>query len=119
LSIFNLFLGEDILADFVKNTNTSRYAELKRGSGCEEVQQVEKVEERATNRSWSAVSIPEIQIFIGLQVWMGIYHIPAIEDNWRNETQYPIMESMSCNQYQQITRYLHISPPDDTYKWED
>ena len=50
---------------------------------------------------------------------MGIHHLPAIEDHWRNETRHPIMESMSCNRYQQIKRYLHISPPDDTYKRED
>jgi len=117
LEIFNLFFGEDILAPIVENTN--QYAEIKRKGEEENLVENKGDGRKVTTRPWSPVSLPEIRIFIGLQIWMGVNCLPAIEDHWQTGTCDPIMRYMSCNRYQQIKRYFHISPPEDTYKRED
>ena len=68
-----------------------------------------------SSRPWHPVSISEIRIFIALQIWMGVNSLPAIDDYWKSEMRNSLMEFMSCNRYQQIKRYLHVSPPDETY----
>lgn len=74
----------------------------------EELREVER-------RPWTPVGIPEMRIFIGLQIWMGVCHLPANEDHWRTKTRHLIMRYMFCVRYQQSKRYFHISPPADTY----
>ena len=172
LALFNLFFGNDILAQIITNTNC--YAEIKQQtaeshpgppspislhrqlqSACSKntssfipkpacppvppsilhsepvlhlpcqpipsppavnshVPPLSTPDTHPLPRAWCPVSIGELQIFIGLQIWMGVHSLPAIEDYWNQEIQHPIMCHMSCNRYKQIKCYFHISPPDET-----
>jgi len=87
-------------------TAQSREEELATGGKCPS-----KMEERP----WYSMNIGELKLFIGLQILMGVYDYPAIADYWGDGVKHPEFHQMSCNRYQQIKRYFHLSPPDGTY----
>ena len=72
-------------------------------------------------RPWNPMSVGELKVFIGLQILMGVYRYPGIVNYWSGGqgVKRPEFEKMSCNRYQQIKRYFHLSPPDETYQRAD
>jgi len=132
LDLFGLFFGNSILESIV--TNTNRYAELKR-LPFQPVQDTPELDREKTlgvegsgetaveERPWNLnpMSCGELKVFVGLQILIGVYQYPGIEDYWSGGqgVKHPEFEKMSCNRYLQIKRYFHLSPPDETYQWAD
>ncbi|RPB07015.1 hypothetical protein P167DRAFT_579723 [Morchella conica CCBAS932] len=94
LELFQLFFSVEILEEIVKNTN--EYAEIKRGD--------------TPGRPWFDLTVPELKMFIGVKIYMGVYRFLAIDDYWKEECKHPPMEKLSLNPYQQIKPFFHISP---------
>jgi len=134
LFLLMLFFGNSILESIV--TNTNRYAELKRVP-FQPVQDTPELNREKTlgvegsssgetaveERPWNPMSCRELKVFVGLQILMGVYQYPGIEDYWfgGQGVKHPEFEKMSCNRYLQIKRYFHLSPspPDETYQRAD
>ena len=66
-------------------------------------------------RCWKPTSIPELKIFIALQIYIRIFRYPALHQYWESEIRHPPFSLMSLVQYQQIKRFFHLSPPEKTY----
>jgi hypothetical protein len=98
INIFSLFFTHIILNLIVENTN--EYAKFKNtGEG----------------RPWTELILSELKIFLAILIYMGLFKMPSIEDYWNNLPQYPqhpITRYMSLLRFQQIKRFLHISPVD-------
>ena len=66
-------------------------------------------------RKWKAVSTPELSIWLGIVVYMGVHSSPAVRDYWRHDglnPAHPISEHMGQTRFEEIKRYFHVSPPD-------
>jgi hypothetical protein len=66
-------------------------------------------------REWEDVSIREVYIWLAILIYMGLYPQNDIPSYWNQKSQKPVHDlvtsSMSCNRWQQIRRYFHISLP--------
>ena len=62
-------------------------------------------------RSWKPTTVGELKVWVGLLLCMGVVRFPAITDYWRDYWKLNPMSAMSLNRFQQIKRYLHVSPP--------
>jgi hypothetical protein len=97
-SIFSLFFSLEILNIIVENTNEyakSKFAEKK--------------------RSWDDLTLSELKIFLAIIIYMGLFKMPSMKDYWNNKQQFPIhniTRYMTCIRFEQIKRFLHISPID-------
>lgn len=99
---FGLFFTESELETLVQNTNA--YATQK-GAGA------------PGHRLWRATSIPELKIFLGLIIYMGVFSSPRNPDYWTSNPRWPqhgIGRYMSQNRFEQLNRFFHISPPFET-----
>ena len=105
LSLFKLFMTQLVLAAVVVNTNL--YAVSKgatdgppsSGRGA---------------RPWRAITAAELKIWLGLVIYMSVVPATTIFDYWSRNTELPahqISAFMSRTRFQQIKRYLHLSPP--------
>jgi hypothetical protein len=55
------------------------------------------------------VTKKELEIFIGIEILMGIVKMPAVEDYWCNDLRFEsVASSMSLKRYRCIKRYLHF-----------
>ena len=66
-------------------------------------------------RKWKEVFTPELGIWLGIAVYMGVHNSPAVQNNWRHDgfnPAHPISEHMGQTRFEEIKRYLHASPPD-------
>ena len=65
-------------------------------------------------RPWRAITAPELKIWLGLVIYMSVVSATTIFDYWSRNTELPahqISAFMSRTRFQQIKRYLHLSPP--------
>ena len=104
-AIFSLFFDDFILGILV--TNTNKFAELN------------PAPETPHARSWRPTTIAELRAYIGVYIWMGVHHESSLETYWStNSTEesmhYAVTKHISCNRWQQIDRFFHISPPKQT-----
>jgi hypothetical protein len=114
LETFSLFFSDDILEHLVENTNLYAFEKRTNPPPPESLatQDTPSPSHHHDNpRPWYDLTIGEIKIFVGIQIYMGVYRYPAIEDYWTNTAKHSPMSRMSCNRYQQIKRYFYISPP--------
>ncbi|KAF7167719.1 hypothetical protein CNMCM5623_000958 [Aspergillus felis] len=102
LDLFNLFFSDGTWDTIARNTNA--YAEIKRVSLPDQA------------RPWSPTEANEIRAFVGVLIYMGIWKEYSTEGYWRTEKDahlgplHPIREYMSLIRFQQLKRYLQISP---------
>jgi hypothetical protein len=66
-----------------------------------------------TNHAWKLLCLPELYVFFGCLIYMGIYREPDIECYWRTEPSvfgplHDVREHMGCTRFQQIKRNLTI-----------
>ena len=101
INYFNLFFAPDLFDTIVRNTNV--YAGFERL----------KKEEHEGTREWTPLIVPELRIFIGAIIYMGVHIAPNIETYWNTDRSkaplHTIPLHISLRRYQQIKRYLHIS----------
>ena len=99
LDYFQLFFDDDLFDLLVQNTN--QYAASKNAGG-------------NGTRPWKPTSIPEMKIFFGLIIYMGIFPSAQVKDYWSRDTEFlfhRIGMYLSQNRFEQLKRYFHISEP--------
>ena len=69
------FFNEEQFANFAQNTNA--YATVKDAG-------------RDSARKWYATQAGEMMIFVGLIIYMGLYHSGAVSDYWRKDGLAPL-----------------------------
>jgi len=98
--MFSKFFCKDILETIAKHTNM--YA-IKKGATI------------ASGRHWKPVDATDIQMFIGVLVYMGVHRERELKDYWENDLtkpRHPISQYMSQLRFEQIKRYLHVCDPE-------
>ena len=101
-AIFSLFFDDSTLGILAQNTN--KYAELNPAPSTPYA------------RPWRPTTIAELRAYIGVYIWMGVHPESSIESYWStNSTKetihYAVTKHISCNRWQQIDRFFHISAP--------
>lgn len=99
VSIFRFFFTERLLTTIATNTNS--YAKDKREIAA------------LPGRDWCDVTAKDIKLWVGISIYMGLFSVPAVDDYWKHDElhpTHPITQYMTLNRFQQIKRYLHISP---------
>ena len=102
LSLFKLFMTEEVLDTVAANTNAYAAQEgpAERASG-------------GRARPWKTVTTAELKIWLGLVVYMSVVRA-TLADYWTRSVELPthaIAVFMSRTRFEQIKRYLHLSPP--------
>src|SRR5580700_5292462 len=101
-ALFSLFWPEDLWQIISRNTN--QYAIQKRIG-----KQLPK-----SSRPWHDTSTTEIKIFIGILIYMGLHDSKRTDLYWKNDLESGPVHTpqlyMSLIRFEQIKRYLHISP---------
>ncbi len=98
INLFLLFFPNSILDTIVVNTNL--YALTKDAS--------------AVSRKWQNIDRKELIIWIALVIYQGLFKLPSLNQYWNEDLKFPIhhiSKQMSLKRFEQIKRYLHISPP--------
>ena len=109
VQIFNLFFPTKLIDLIVKSSNL--YAEKK-------MEEEHGIQGR--NARWEAISAGELKIWLGISIHMGCIGLP-LSHYWKNDGRLlekeglPTSWFMSSMRFQQIRRYLHITPPDLEY----
>ncbi len=97
INLFLLFFLNSILDTIVVNTNL--YALIKDAS--------------AVGRKWQNIDHKELIIWIALVIYQGLFKLPSLNQYWNEDLKFPIhhiSKQMSLKRFEQIKRYLHISP---------
>lgn len=113
VDFFKLFLDDDTLELLV--TETNRYAGQKK---------ISNSLPRARIKKWKDTYKQEMEVFIGLQIWMGLVHLPRLADYWSGNTLYKnkVSQVMSRNRFELLLSSWHFSnnanadPSDRLYK---
>jgi len=106
VQIFNLFFPPKLIDLIVMSSNL--YAEQK-------MREEHGTQER--NARWEAITADELKIWLGISIHMGCIGLPP-SHYWKNDGKLLGKEGLSTSQFmssmrfQQIRRYLHITPPD-------
>jgi hypothetical protein len=96
-SLFTLFLTEKHFETMARNTNLYVKA---RNAG------------KPGTRPWWPTSAPEVKVFIGIFIYMGVVRLPAIDDYWNSKLGlFLCSQHMSLNRFQDMKRFFHVSPP--------
>jgi hypothetical protein len=98
-AIFTLFISEDIFQRFSQSTN--EYAAQQGQS--------------QSKRAWKDTNINDIKVFFGILIYMGVNLLPCIPDYWQQDEEEALHRPRFCmglKRFEQIRRYLHVSPPD-------
>jgi hypothetical protein len=106
LSLFSLFFPDSLFWEIANNTNT--YAQMSRPP-------IPLANLPRTNqRPWYNTSVPELKIFVGILIYMGVHREPSVECYWRTKQEegplHTVRLYMSLVRFQQLKRYIHISP---------
>ena len=68
----------------------------------------------AVGRKWQNIDSKELIIWIALVIYQGLFKLPSLNQYWNEDPKFPIhhiSKQMSLKRFEQIKRYLHISPP--------
>ena len=104
IDYFDLLWTSEVWDILVKNTNA--YAQFKEARN--------KETKNKTTRWWKPVNLYKMRIFIALLIFIGIKNNSNIKSYWDNTSDlYEPMKYMSFYRFQQIKRYLHVSPVSD------
>ena len=96
LGIFHLFFTSSLLEYIVAQTN--QYALECMGG--------EKF------AKWTAVTVEELEAYMGFMILMGIVNLPALRDYWQKDEIFhysPIARRISRDRFMELTRYLHFA----------
>ncbi|KAK9685450.1 Transposase IS4 [Popillia japonica] len=104
MDFFRLFLNTEVLEHCV--TETNRYEAQKRNANA--------LPKARINR-WKDTSIDEMEIFIGIQIWMGLVNMPRLADYWTSKVLYKnqVSKVMSRNRFELLLANWHFSNNED------
>lgn len=98
INLFLLFFTNNMLDTIVTNTNLYSLSKNAGGAG----------------RQWENINRKELIIWIALVIYQGLFKLPSLNQYWNEDTKLPIhtiSKQMSLKRFEQIKRYLHVSPP--------
>nr|XP_022912443.1 piggyBac transposable element-derived protein 4-like [Onthophagus taurus] len=97
---FKVFVNDDIISLIVEETN--RYAEQCKRSN---------ILPNARILKWTPTDPTEIEHFIGIILWMGLWSFPALSAYWSTKRLYKnaIPSVMSTNRIQLLLKMIHFS----------
>lgn len=107
IDYFMHFVDEEFLIFTCNETNS--YAER--------LFQSEGITEQSRITSWRPLAVPELKVFLGLLLHMGIISCSRIEDYWKTSRlfNFPIFrEQMSRNRFLVIFRCLHFTSEENS-----
>ena len=61
---------------------------------------------------WTAVTVEELEAYMGFMILMGIVNLPALRDYWQKDEIFhysPIARRISRDRFMELTRYLHFA----------
>ena len=100
LELFQLFISAQHCRTIAYHTNIKAHDYIKK-------------EKENNHRAWNDVIGPEIEVFLGILLFMGLYHAPSESDYWNTCPDKPvfvsIQEAMSLNRFENIKRFLKIN----------
>ena len=114
VQLFRLAFPDDILDAIAEHTN--QYARLpsKDGKG----KGREQSRDNFFKRPWHDTCRAELYGYIAIQIYMGIHPETAIHDYWNQDPDLPrhqlVIDCMSLVRFQQVERYFHLSPQENT-----
>ena len=99
LDYFSLLFGDDLFE--MIGVETNRYAR-------------QKLEGTPGLTSWQDVTLPEIKVYTGLRILMGVIRLPELKVYWSRNSFYGSITKMfpkimKWKRFVQITRYLHFN----------
>ena len=70
----------------------------------------------ARARPWQRLTLDELYAFFAVQIYMGLHKEPRMTDYWNLQLDKPlhpvVYTAISCNRFQQIDRFFHVSDPE-------
>ncbi|CAG8772022.1 2862_t:CDS:2 [Cetraspora pellucida] len=66
-----------------------------------------------TGRQWMNIDRKKLIVWIALVIYQGVFKLPSLNQYWNEDPKFPlhhILKQMSLKCFEQIKRYLHISP---------
>ena len=109
LDVFNQLFTQEMWHIIRDNTNS--YYQYKTASAATLVTSGSRP---VIPRPWTDVTVGELKVWVGLLFYMGLVVCPATKDYWAEGYRQEPMSAMSLIRFQQIKRYLHVSPPTTT-----
>lgn len=96
---FKLIVDEDLVDHIV--TETNRYASQRKGSTQLKWARINK---------WKDTNSEEIMVFVGLQIWMGLFRAPKLADYWSKKKIYAnqVATVMSRNRFELLLANWHF-----------
>ncbi|XP_055061718.2 piggyBac transposable element-derived protein 4 isoform X1 [Misgurnus anguillicaudatus] len=94
LKFFQLFFSKTILQEIVSNTNAY-------GTKCQK-----------TEEEWENISMKELESFIALVIFMGLFKCSSLQDYWRESEYFGLCfpgQIMSYQKFLSISNTLHLS----------
>lgn len=125
VDLFQLFLPESLISQWVNWTNEWAQALLRLGQ--------QKLPPTARIRAWRPTSVAEVYIWLATLIYIGIHKEIRIEDHWKTSVPgsqrptHPIAKFITFDRFQLLQRLLRISDPcntitrvfDRTQQWSD
>lgn len=105
LDFYSLMLTDELLQTVVEETN--RYA-----NQCTIRRIVdETMTEKSRLSEWQDVTVPELKVFLGIILWMGLAPRPSIEHFWSTGVLYrsDVGKFMPRNRFELILSHFHLS----------
>ena len=100
LDFFQLFITTQLCRTIAYHTNIKAHNHTEK-------------EKENNHRPWYDIIGPEIEVFLGILLFMGMDHAPATEDYWNQCPDKPIFlsisQAMSLVRFQQIKRFLKLN----------
>jgi hypothetical protein len=104
LALFDLFIPPRIYATIAENTNL--YAITKNAPTSRSA---------TSSRFWTPTTDNEIRVLFGILFYIGVHKEPNYKIYWEspkhNGPIHALNKHMSLNRYENLRRYLHMSPP--------
>lgn len=107
--LFQLFITPEhccTIADHTNNKAEDHGKECKQRGECQQ-------SEECKHRTWHSTTGPEIEVFLGIILLMGLDPLNCVEDYWTQRPDKPIclfiQEAMTLTRFQQIKRFLKIN----------
>ncbi|KEY74866.1 hypothetical protein S7711_09810 [Stachybotrys chartarum IBT 7711] len=115
VDLFQLFLPVSLVESWVRYTNEA--PEPARGPGPGSRGNSNYTQQPSQRgKAWSPTSVPEIYLWLAIQIYIGLHRETCLEDYWKDSgtnghlPSHPIIKYMTFDRFQLLSRRLRISP---------
>ncbi|KFA53217.1 hypothetical protein S40293_10033 [Stachybotrys chartarum IBT 40293] len=115
VNLFQLFLPISLVESWVGYTNEA--SEPARGPGpWSRGNSSYKQQPSQPGKAWSSTSVPEIYLWLAIQIYIGLHRETRLDDHWKvsgpegHLPSHPIVKYMTFDRFQLLSRRIRISP---------